>query len=1025
MSKPLTLVVLFLIPLASAWSQSPQDAQSPQDPLAPLELVEKDQTGGTRSSNDIFNRNLVLNAYRNLTDVSSYKRGRFGFYAHDGDPRSHWALNPEETEGVIEISWGLAVPIDQVKVEEFRAGNIESFTLELYNGTAWETIDPDHVEKRSLYNFALRSASALRISIKTNGEEAGVSEVEVFNTQSDQPLARYGSDALIAAMKESSAVILFDGSPYLFSRVGRELIRPKYAETNLTNLWTEPVLESVVTHLGGTFDKEEDGPLQVRLNGQAFSCDAEISASVVAQLEVLAKGAGLEFMQRAHLVMIGQGLEALDRADLLAELEMKLGKNPYWLSTQDEGELDAVVTPTLNPQGITYEWAGFRSTAIPDTGIDGWLKYAGTKSVRTWRHAPKYMNMYIRPKERVETEEDFERYRDQVRNSSGGDRATVSAPDDIVAFRAFLNKHDAEIRDEFETYKALGIEVINATGPKNWPNTHHDDFINWASTYMMTYYLAKNFGVEVHQFGNEPDWYFDQIPDEQIQRRLTLIADAVHTAIEDVNRDHGLGLTAIFSAPVLAGNFTGRNARIMMRNLYSSYDGTKTEKKRFNLFNRHRYSGRPYQNAFEVREAKKMMMEEAGEVLPQVFTELNYSTARHWRRPETTFTNDTPSLIAAMASVWGWMMEEQGVYGIFVFKLNDPSTWFWKETDRFSNTITYSMHREMDPGTEPKEREQVVYGTKNFEVCRLFSKGFHGSRPLLETKLQSSDPQYRSWMAEDKSDKRFYIWSVQNNEFENYDVEFDLSQLELPIGALVTVEAVSGARHGEITERILLPEDQKIRIRQAPQSAVLLTIHKDSLAGQIVYAKADATVVQGVNSKRNFGDEPLLAVGRHSNADNNKISLLKFDLPEGEGSIQRSILELHGKSESIHAYDGGFLFRVYAVKHSDWEEGDITAENAPYLYRTVSSLKEVDLEHYPVGHATSFNTPSTMMIDLTQAVQEAREEGRGEINLVVIREVHWPSEDTDNISARFAAREAAAQISPKVYFYSNLSEAGK
>ena len=121
--------------------------------------------------------------------------------------------------------------------------------------------------------------------------------------------------------------------------------------------------------------------------------------------------------------------------------------------------------------------------------------------------------------------------------------------------RAFLNKHHESLKGEFSAYKALGIEVINQTGAKNWPDTIHDDFLNWASCYVLTYYLAKNFDVAAHQFGNEPDWYFDQSTDEQVRRRLTLIADAVHSAIDDVNRDHDRGSRTIFSALVLALDF--------------------------------------------------------------------------------------------------------------------------------------------------------------------------------------------------------------------------------------------------------------------------------------------------------------------------------------------------------------------------------------------------------------------------------------------------------------------------------------
>lgn len=189
--------------------------------------------------------------------------------------------------------------------------------------------------------------------------------------------------------------------------------------------------------------------------------------------------------------------------------------------------------------------AGFRSTAIPETNTAAWLEYAETKAVRTWVGAPRYMNMYIRPDERVEIAADFERLRALIR----------SAPETngIVAMRAFLNTHHANLTAEFATYQKLGISVINQTGPKTWPDTLHDDFINWASCYTLTYYLAKNFQVVAHQYGNEPDWYFNQSTDEQVRRRLTLIADAVHTAIDDVNRDGNGTLEAVFAAPGVAG----------------------------------------------------------------------------------------------------------------------------------------------------------------------------------------------------------------------------------------------------------------------------------------------------------------------------------------------------------------------------------------------------------------------------------------------------------------------------------------
>lgn len=1006
--------------------------------LDPLEKVEQDQSGELISSRNIFNNNLLIGNRSEYTRVSSYKPGAFGHYAHDGDEKKSWVVHPAETNGIIQISWGLAVPIDQVNILEYKAGNIERLKLELYDGREWTVVEPESGSARGRFSFPVRPASALRISLETKGE-AGITEVEVYNTQSTAPLARSGGPELVAAMKSANAVILFDGSPYAYSRSGRTLIKPRAPEACLADPWATPVLEFISTTLGGSVESAEPESLKIQLNGHSFTMETGPGTNIVDRIQKLAEEAGLEFQRQGSLVMVGSGLAALNNSDVSAQLGNLLGRNlhntrtsktpekheekglierikSYFVGSEQSEESptpaatpDAIITPTLTPEGTTYEWAGFRGTADPETNSDAWLKYSETKAVRTWVNSARYMNRYVRPEKQVETEEEFEALKSQLR----------AAPEEnnIIAMRAFLKKYQELIAAEFEIYNKLGINIINATGPKDWPDTLHDDFINWAGCYATAYYLAKNYGVAAHQYGNEPDWYFNNSTEEQIARRLTLISDAVHCAIEDVNRDHNRDLKAIFSAPVLAGDYAGRTAKVMMRNLYTRYDGTKSPTPLFQLFNRHRYGGRPHQNALEVRKAKQLMQEEAGEVLPQVFTELNFSTDRHWRRPTTTFLNDTPVVFTSIASIWGWMMQEQGVYGIFVFKLNDPGVWARHNAGPFANTITYSMYPEQDPGAEPKAKEQMSYGSKNFEVCRLFGRGFHGSRPLLKTEVECSDPEYKCWTTVDEESGRYYLWSVQVDEFANCELEFDLSKLDLPPGVLVTAETVSGAHHGEMTLSTTLPEDRKIRLKQPPQSAMLLTVHKQAATQVTMAPEADATVVQGEKSTTNFGGEKTLEVARNASTGANRISFLKFKLPEGGGDIQRAVLELHGKSNSDHAYDGGFLFRVYAVEDGDWDEQEITAENAPGVNKTVSAMKKIDLQNYPVGHVTSFNTPSQMMVDVTQAVREARENKRETLNLVLIREVHWPEENTDSVSAVISSREASKEESPKLHLW--------
>jgi hypothetical protein len=1073
------IIALMLFPVAVALAdQEPETAE-----VDPLERVEQDQGDGDSGGLDISNRNLVAANRQDYTHTSSYRSGCAGTKANDGNKASAWIPETGGKEDFLEMSWGLAVPVTQVDILEKNSADISSLSLELFDGKKWEAVPHSGDSPRSLFEFSPRPASALRIKIKTTAGEGGIAEVVVADRQSKVTLPRYGSAALVAAMEDADAVVLFDGSPYAYSKAGRGLIQPRKPEACFADVWTEPVLESICTSLGGKAESNEPGRLEVTLNGRTFTLDTGAETTIADQIKSLSSQAGLEFLRQGPLVMVGRRLGPLGDAAVVSELNALLGRNPCFIAIElsKPGGLqqpqksgfsalienfiakikswfaepppaaDAVITPTMVQEGVTLEWPGFRATADPLTNADAWLKYSETTAVRPWVGVPLYMKPFVVPPKQVESAEEFEALKAQIR--------FAPEQNNVIATRDFLKKYHKRLSEEFGVYNALGIDVINQTAPKDWPDNIHDDFVTWASTYALTYYLAKNFGVAAHQYGNEPDAYFNQSTDQQIARRLTLTADAVHCAVEDANRDSGQNLEAVFSAPVLASDFTGRTARIMMQNLYTRYDGSRSPTPLFQLFNRHRYNGRPHQNVLEVQKAKKMMQEEVGTALPQVFTELNYSTGRNWSQPEVTFLNDTPRVFTSLASIWGMMMQEQGVFGIFLFNLNNSGVWFRevkpplpkvvagadpttapdaagnapapadappapaasippvRRVGPFSNTVTYSMYPEKDFGEKPERREQIAYGTKNFEVARLFGRGFHGSRPLLKTDISCSDPEYRAWTAFDEEGGRYYIWSVQVDEFSPYELEFDLGKLDLPPDALVTAEMVSGAHHGEMTLSTTLPQDRKIRMRQPAQSAMLLTVHKRPLKQESITPEADAMVVQGEQSKANFGAEKTLRVGRNASTGANAIGFLKFKLPEGGADIQRAVLELHGNSKSAHAYDGGFLFRVYAVEDGDWDEQAITAETAPGVNKTVSAMKKIDMKNYPLGHATCFNTSSKMLVDVTQAVREAQKNDRDKVDFILIREVHWPNENTDGFEAVLSSREADPSESPSLHLW--------
>ncbi len=614
-----------LFPVAMALAdQEPETAE-----LDPLEKVEQDQVSEASGTLDIANRNLVATNRQDFTHSSSYKPNCAGTKAHDGDKGTAWIPETGGKEDFLEMSWGLAVPVTQVDILEKNSADISSLSLELFDGSKWEAVSRNGDSPRHLFEFPPRPASALRIRIKTKAGAGGITEVVVANGESKDPLPRYGSAALVAAMQEAKAVVLFDGSPYAYSRAGRGLINQRTPEACLANGWTIPVLEFLCNKLGGKVESTEPGRLDVTLNGRSLTLETDSGTAITDQIKSLSTQAGLEFMRQGSLVLVGLRLGALGEDSVVAELNDLLGRNPSFTviepsapsgSQQPEKSgfsafietcvakmkswfadprpaPDATITPTMAQEGVTYEWPGFRSTADPLTNADAWLKYSETTAVRPWVGAIQFMKPFVLPQKQVESMEEFEELKAQIR----------AAPEqnDVIATSDFLKRYHKRLSDEFVVYNTLGMNVINQTAPKDWPDNLHDDFVSWASTYALAYYLAKNFGVAAHQYGNEPDAHFNQSTDEQIARRLTLAADAVHCAVEDANRDSGRNLKAIFSAPVLASDFTGRTARIMMRNLYTRYDGSRSPTPLFQLFNRHRYGGRPHQNVLEVQKAKK------------------------------------------------------------------------------------------------------------------------------------------------------------------------------------------------------------------------------------------------------------------------------------------------------------------------------------------------------------------------------------------------------------------------------------
>ncbi|MES2980849.1 MAG: DNRLRE domain-containing protein [Verrucomicrobiota bacterium] len=986
-----------------------------QDPA--LLAVEEDQATSMGSITNLANRDLLLGRYPSYAHCSTYSSGRFPSLIQDGNPRSGWHLPTEKKEGWVDASLGLLTTYDKIIVREAGA-KILSYELKAYDGNQWVSLAQGNELGTKVFLFKPSRASAFRMEIKSNGG-GGINALEVYNTLDPNSAFPEGpSPELRSAFADGGRIAMLLESPYAFAENGTEPIdkrNPEVRPLPASNPYLKEIISFLMNKLGGKMKWDEAGiTLKADLNRKKFTFSLG-SEDGVDDFKRFLELAGISMSSSPDfpgLVLFGPPLTTSTQPALFKELHSHLSKSGGIHSrggvSQGTGEPDAIVTPLPTVIGRTMPWVGARaSTLDPGSNEAAWLNYIRPNAVRTWNGASIFQRYIPKDYPSIKTLEDFEKLKAAVRSDPEGS--------ELMRWEDFMKSTShAGYVYEYGVLNRLGITVVNQTGPKIWPDDWGNNFKNWLMTYMGTYYLAKHYGVEVHQYGNEPDSLLVEYPDEILALKLQLVSDAVHCAIEDVNLRHNKKLKAQYSAPVLAGTPLGKVARVMMRNLRTDYRGKSMDRDLVQYFNRHRYNNRPRQNVEEIDLTNRMMLEESatGKALPQIFTELNYSTGGNWARPQMNVTNDSPVVFCSLASIWGQMMATQKVQGIFLFKLYGPS-------NQWSNTVCYEFVKESDSQKarylEKGDKADVGYSSKNAEILRIFSEGFSHGRPLLKTGIECADMHFQAYTSFDPLNQTYHLWTVQPNDTSNYEIGLDLSKLDVSPGAKVVIREVSDGAFGEVIFQGPLPANRKLRLIQPKESAWLVSIPKHAGPEHKDYAPlADATVRQGSFAGNNYGDKPTLRVQRHSKTDNNHVSFIKFridDLPKD--GIHKALLRVHGKRLSEYDFDDSFVFRVYGMVEDDWKELEMSAENAPGICKTVSAVRRgvTTIEAPPVGHMSFTNKPGFSEIDVTHFVKDHK--GR-ELTFLLIRELKLPDENTDLDWAELDSREGKAGLAPRL-----------
>jgi hypothetical protein len=224
-----------------------------------------------------------------------------------------------------------------------------------------------------------------------------------------------------------------------------------------------------------------------------------------------------------------------------------------------------------------------------------------------------------------------------------------------------------------EETKRLGIDVVLQINGKDFNDTWSNKWQQWQRYYALAYHAAKTGDVSMFAMQNEPNHrHSGPMEKETYLSGLQIVSDAVHCAVEDVNKRYGKNLQARMVAPVTAGANTDWWIEVM-KNIRTHYSGKPGDRDLIDIFSTHSYNLPASGYTTKVSEIRELITDNHPQKksLPIVFTETGrWMNARLIDKYETM---DSPSLFTEWAGEYVHNTLN-GCYGMWAFKMANTAS---------------------------------------------------------------------------------------------------------------------------------------------------------------------------------------------------------------------------------------------------------------------------------------------------------------------------------------------------------------
>ncbi|MEO7309577.1 MAG: discoidin domain-containing protein [Chitinophagaceae bacterium] len=337
---------------------------------------------------------------------------------------------------------------------------------------------------------------------------------------------------------------------------------------------------------------------------------------------------------------------------------------------------DATISVTNKVVGKTLKYVGYnQGYYMPGSNVSGWLEYSNVNSLRVWAT----MNSFV-PDTAVQVDKtltsiaEFDKRKSELRKAPENNAfihwnqllPLYDLPDSSSTNAMVFNYALSEL-------KRLGIDVVLQMGGTDFEDNWTNKWKQWQRYYALAYHAAKQGDVTMFAMQNEPNHRNSgPMKLEQWIMGMQIVSDAVHCAVQDVNKQYAKRLTPKFVGPVTAGNNPEWWAAVA-KNIRTDYHGKTVDKDLLEIFSTHSYNSPAAGYETRIQNIEKTLRDNHpnGDSLPVVYTEIGRWMNAYLIDKEETM--DSPSLFTEWAGIYSNNMKNGG-YGMWAFKFANTAS---------------------------------------------------------------------------------------------------------------------------------------------------------------------------------------------------------------------------------------------------------------------------------------------------------------------------------------------------------------